>query len=133
MFASHGTPRQVESDRGPLFNSRQFAELTKTEGFHHHRVTPEHACANGEAKSFMKLLNKTEQIAPFKEGNGCIEIQEMVTGYPSTPHPATEVVPCEALKNRRVRTKLDHQTRGSGEIARDTAINKRDERYKKKD
>jgi len=66
MFATHGTPRQLESDNGPPFNSREFTEFAKTEGFHHHRVTPEHARASGEAESFMKLLNKTEQITTLK-------------------------------------------------------------------
>lgn len=75
----------------------------------------------------MKLLNKTEQIAHLKGGNGSIAIQEMLTGYRSTPHPATGVAPYEALMNRQVRTKLDHQTRESIENARDTAINERDE------
>ena len=132
MFATHGTPRQLESDNGPPFNSREFAEFAKTEGFHHHRVTPEHARANGEAESFMKLLNKTEQITHLKGGNSSIAIQEMLTGYRSTPHPATGIAPYEALMNRQVRTKLDHQTRESSENARDTAINERDERYKEK-
>ncbi|KAL9982486.1 hypothetical protein ACROYT_G004534 [Oculina patagonica] len=31
MFATHGTPRQLESDNGPPFNSREFAEFAKTE------------------------------------------------------------------------------------------------------
>ena len=56
----------------------------------------------------------------------------MLTGYRSTPHPTTEVAPYEALMNRQVITKLDHQVRESSENARDTAINKRDERYKGK-
>ena len=55
----------------------------------------------------------------------------MLTGYISTPHLATGVAPYEALVNRQVRTKLDHQTRESSENACDTAINERDERYEK--
>jgi len=71
-----------------------------------------HVRANGEAKNFMKLLNKTEQIAHLKGRNGSTAIQEMLTGYRSTPqHPATGVAPYEALMNRQVRTKLDHQMR----------------------
>ena len=133
MFATRGTPRQLESDNGLPFNSREFAEFAKTERFHHHRVTPEHARANGEAESFMKLLNnKTAQITHLKSGNSSTAIQEMLTGYRSTPHPATGIAAYEALMNRQVRTKLDHQTRESSENARDTAINDRDERYKEK-
>ena len=63
MFATHGTPRQLESDNGPPFNSKEFAKFAEQEGFHHHRVTPEHARANGEAESFMKLMNRSEQIS----------------------------------------------------------------------
>lgn len=91
-----------------------------------------HVRANGEAKKFMKLLNKTEQIAHLKGRNGSTAIQEILTGYRSTPHPATGVAPYEALMNRQVRTKLDHQMRESSENARDTAINERGERYKEK-
>jgi len=38
MFATHGTPSQLESDNKPPFNSREFAEFSKTEGFYHDRV-----------------------------------------------------------------------------------------------
>jgi len=31
MFATHGTPRQLESDNGPPFNSKEVAEFAKTE------------------------------------------------------------------------------------------------------
>ena len=96
-------------------------------------MTPEHARANGEAESFMKLLNKTEQIAHIQGGDSNAAIQEMLTGYRSTPHPATGVTPYEALMNRQVRTKLDHQTTESNhESARDSAVNKRDKEYKQK-
>ena len=107
MFATHRTPRQLESDNGPPFQSKDFAEFAEEEGFHHHRVTPGHARANGEAESFMKLLNKTEKIANLQGQKSTIAIQEMLTGFRSTPHPATGVSPYEAMMNRTVRTKLD--------------------------
>lgn len=56
----------------------------------------------------------------------------MLTGYRSTPHPATGLTPYKALMNRQVRTKLDHQTGDRNkESTRETAINKRDAEYKK--
>ena len=65
---------------------------------------------------------KIEQIAHLKGRNGSVAIQEMLTGYRSTSHPATGVAPYEALVNRQVRTKLDHQTREISENDCDTAI-----------
>ena len=67
MFATHETPRRLESDNGPPFNSKEFAEFAKTGAFYHHRVTPEHAHANGEAESFMKLLNRQNRSPIFKD------------------------------------------------------------------
>ena len=126
------SPRRLESDNGPPFNSKEFTEFAKKEGFCHHKVTPDHARANGEAESFMKLLNKTEQIAHLQKQNRNITIQEMLTGYRSTPHPATNITPYEALMNRPVRTKLDHQSREHTQSIRDNIIDENDRQYKER-
>ena len=76
-------------------------------GFKHHRVAPEHPRANGEAERFMKVLNKTEQIAHSEGISSNAAIQYMLMGYRSTSHPATGYCPYEALMKRNVRTKLD--------------------------
>ena len=112
MFATHGTPRKLKTDNGPPFNSEAFTRFSEEEGFHHKKVTPYHPRANGEAESFMKLMKKTEQIARLQGRNTKIAVQEMLTGYRSTPHPATNVAPYEALIMRPVRTKLDYCTTG---------------------
>ena len=88
IFATHGIPERVESDNGPPFNSVEFNKIAKEMGFRHHRVTPEHPRANGEAESFMKVLNKTEQIAHSEDKSSSTAIQNMLMGYRSTPHPA---------------------------------------------
>ncbi|XP_041480959.1 uncharacterized protein K02A2.6-like [Lytechinus variegatus] len=51
MFATHGIPNRVETDNGPPFNSKEFKEFAKEEGFEHKTVTPDHAQANGEAEA----------------------------------------------------------------------------------
>ena len=81
------------SDNGPPFNSKEFAEFASQEGFKHHRVTPLHPRANGEAENFMKLINKTEQRAHVQGRPIKLATQKMLTGYRSTPHPATGVSP----------------------------------------
>ena len=131
MFATYGTPRRLESDNGPPFQSREFAEFAEKEGFHHHRVTTGHARANGEAENFMKLLNKTEKTAHLHSQNGNIAIQEMLTGFRAMPHPEKGVTPYEAMMNRPIRTKLDHQARVmSSNKPIDTTINQKDKQYK---
>lgn len=50
-------------------------------------VTPGHARANGEAESFMKLLNKSEKIAHIQGRNSKIAIQDMLTGFPINTTP----------------------------------------------
>ena len=55
-------------------------------------------------------------------------VQEMLTGYRSTPHPATNVAPYEALMKRPVRTKLDYcNTRVT---SKDQTMEENDKQYK---
>ena len=39
VFTTHGTPRQLESDKDSPFNSKEFEQFAKTEGLYH--VTPD--------------------------------------------------------------------------------------------
>ena len=124
----------MESDNGPPFNSKEFKEFAKQEGFHHHRITPLHPRANGEAERFMQTLNKTEQIANL-QGNDRHEqrnaIQDMLIAYRSTPHPATGVTPYKAMRGATVRTKLDH-VKPEMQDTEDDRIDQKDAEYKEK-
>lgn len=132
MFATHGIPKRIESDNGPPFASKDFADFAKETGFEHHKVTPKHARANGEAESFMKMLNKTEQIAHLQSRDRTVAIQEMLMGYRSTPHPATKTTPYAALMNRQVRTTLDHTNPKEEKTTRDRKMDEKDKEYKEK-
>ena len=132
IFATHGTSVQVESDNGPPFQSNEFAEFAAAEGFRHHRITPLHPRANGEAESFMKLVNKTEQRAQIQRISPTIAMQEMLVGYRSTPHPATGITPYEGMTNRIVRTKLDYESRKSDRPNKEKQIDEHDRKYKEK-
>ncbi|KAL9982485.1 hypothetical protein ACROYT_G004533 [Oculina patagonica] len=84
----------------------------------------------------MKLLNKTEQIAHLNGRNGNTAIQEMLTGYRSTPHPATGVTPYEALMNRQDHTNRREMYRDASQfkianaLTQDNASEERDEQDK---
>ena len=135
IFATYGTPRRIESDNGPPFNSKEFNEFAKQEGFQHHRVTALHPRANGEVERFMQTLNKTEQIANL-QGKTRLErrnaVQDMLIAYRSTPHPATGVAPYEALKGTPVRMKLDYIEPKPQRDEKDDIIDRRDAEYKQK-
>lgn len=135
IFATYGIPRRIESDNGPPFNSKEFNEFAKQEGFQHHRVTPLHPRANGEVERFMQTLNKTEQIASL-QGKNRLErrnaVQDMLIAYRSTPHPATEVAPYEALRGTPVRTKLDYIEPEPQRNEKENIIDRRDAEYKQK-
>ena len=138
IFATHGIPKIIESDNGPPFNSVEFNEFLTEHGIKHHRVTPLHPRANGEAESFMRLLNKTESIAKLTGDESERAISRMLMGYRSTPHPATKVTPYRALMNRDIRTKIDHeniiakQVQESQETTSTNKIDEHDQEYKKK-
>ena len=96
MFGHHGIRQRIDSDNGPPFNSKEFSHFVEQEGFIHHRITPEHPRANGEAERFMQLLNKTEQITHLQGKSKLgrqMAVQDMLMAYRDTPHPATGVTP----------------------------------------
>ncbi|XP_022809966.1 uncharacterized protein LOC111346983 [Stylophora pistillata] len=133
IFATYGTLRRIERENGPPFNSKEFNEPAKQEGFQPHRVTPLHPRANGEVERFMQTLSKTEQIANL-QGKNRLErrdtVQDMLIAYRSTPHPAMGVAPYEALKGTTMRTKLDYIGPKQRRNERDDIINRRDAEYK---
>ena len=126
IFATYGMPRRIESDNGAPFNSKEFNEFAKQEGFQHHRVTALHPRANGEAERFMQNLNKTK-AKPVLRGNA---VQDMLIAYRSTPHPATGIAPYEALKGTPVRMKLDYIEPKPQRDEKDNIIDCRDTEYK---
>ncbi|CAC5366628.1 unnamed protein product [Mytilus coruscus] len=134
IFATHEISRRLESDNEPPFNAVEFVNFAAEQGFEHHKITPLHPRADGKAEAFMKVLNKTEQIAKLQNKDSAIAVQEMLVGYRSTPHLATGVSPYEALMKRRVRTKLGYipRTNDDEEITDEKKMNERDKCYKDK-
>ena len=101
-------------------------------GFKHHIVTPEYARANGEAESFMKMLNKTEKIAKLQGQDSKQAVTEMLMGYRGTPHPATKCAPYKVMMNRDVKTKLDTNPETETTDELQDEISEQDLKYKSK-
>ena len=105
------------------------------EGFQHHRITPLHPRANGEAERFMQRLNETEQITNLQDKDRLERqnaIQDMFIAYRSTLHPTKGVTPYEAMRGMTVRIKLDHISPEMQSTAKDNKINQRGVEYKQK-
>ena len=81
IFATHRIRKKLESDNGPPFISTDFKLFAEEMGFKHHRVTPEHPRAIVEAESFMKVLNKSEQISHSDGISSSSAIQYVLMGY----------------------------------------------------
>lgn len=58
IFSMFGIAEECKSDNGPPFQSREFAEYAKTQGFRHRKITLLHPEANREAERFVKTLQK---------------------------------------------------------------------------
>lgn len=78
------------------------------------------------------MVNKTEQREHAQKVSVKIAMQEMLTAYRSTPHPATGITPYEGMMNRQIRTKLDHHPGKLEKTHDDLYVNEKDRLYKEK-
>nr|XP_037273152.1 uncharacterized protein K02A2.6-like [Rhipicephalus microplus] len=58
IFARHGIPREVRSDIGPPFSSREFAVLAASYGFDHVTSSPHYAQSNVEAERMVRTIKE---------------------------------------------------------------------------
>ena len=106
ITARWGTPETLKSDNGPPFQSKDFADFAKEEGFKHHRVTPLWPEANGEVERFMRTIKGCINTAKIEGKNWKREMWAFLRNYRATPHSSTKVSPAEAMIGRNIRTKL---------------------------
>ena len=102
-----GIPEECKSDNGPLFQSKEFAEYAKTQGFRHLKITPLHPEANGVAERFVKTLQKFITIATVEGGSWRMSLPDFLRVYRSTPHTVTGRSPYSQLfGGREMRGKI---------------------------
>ena len=81
-----GIPEECRSDNGPPFQSREFAEYAKTQGYRHRKITPLHAEANGEAERFVKTLQTFITTTTVEGGSWRMSLPDFLLVYRSPPH-----------------------------------------------
>ena len=87
----------VRTDNGPPFNSESFQMFATQLGFRHHRITPVWSRANGEAKRFMKTLEKAVRTAVIQGKNWKLELFTFLRQYRAIPHSTTGKSPSGLL------------------------------------
>ena len=102
MFDTHGIPNQIMSDNGSPFDSTEIDRHMK-KGIKHHPVTPLWPHPNGEAKGFMKPL---ERPLKHQNRNWRKKVYEFLLAYRNTPHTVTGKSPATLLFNRQLRTTI---------------------------
>ena len=106
IFARQGKPDVLKSDNGPPFNGHEFENFSEYLGFKHRRITPYWPRANGEAERLVQTLEKSIRIAHLEGKNWKQELYKFLRQYRATPHSTTNVSPCEALNNRKLKTTI---------------------------
>ena len=90
IFSMFGIPEKFKSDDSPPFQSREFAEYARTQGFRHRKFTPFHPEANGEAERFVKTLEKFITTTTVEGNSWRMSLPDFLRVYRSTPHTLTQ-------------------------------------------
>lgn len=101
-FARFGIPKQIVTDPGPQFTSREFKNFLREWGIEYIEASPFHHSANGKAESAVKsakyLMKKT-----LKDGNDPVKA---LLEQRNTPRQDTGLSPAEMMFGRKTRTFL---------------------------
>ena len=90
MFATHGTPKQLDSDNGHPLDQKGLQNLLKRRDF---VIT-------------VLYQNPQEQMVKSKKRQDYeVAVQDILTGYRSTPHPATGIAPYKSENEARLPTR----------------------------
>ena len=106
IFSSRGIPLIVGSDNGPLFNGKEFRNLSAYLGLTHERKTPKNPQASSEVEQFMRVLKKLYRVCQFTGQVFRQEVDRFLC-YEATPHGFTKLAPAELMfPGHRFRTGL---------------------------
>ena len=107
MFTRWGLPREIISDNGKQFTSREFEDFLSGLGIKHCKTALYHPQSNGAVERFNRVLK--EGLRGGKSSNQPIEVtlRSILASYLSIPHSTTGVSPAELMIGRQLRTPLD--------------------------
>ncbi|XP_045765544.1 uncharacterized protein K02A2.6-like [Maniola jurtina] len=107
LFGRFGLVRQLVSDNGPPFQSKEVADFLKNHGIEHIFSAPYHPASNGAAENAVRTIKKAIKKAVGQNMNVMSFVNTFLLHYRNTEHCTTGVSPASLMLGRRLRTKLD--------------------------
>ena len=107
LFARFGIPRQLVSDNGPQFISREFASFLDRMGVKHIKTAPYHPASNGAAERMVQSVKRGVRAGMANGVSLERALQAFLLQYRSTPHATTGLTPSVLMLGRDIRTRLD--------------------------
>ena len=92
IYTNFGQPSSHRTDNGPPFNSDEFKQYSDERGIEHVKTFPYHPQAN-PAETFMKPLGKAMKAAHYDKVDKDNALNQLLSSYRATPHPATGEAP----------------------------------------
>lgn len=106
-FARFGLPKEVVSDNGPPFSSREYEEFMRNNGVKVTHSAVYHPASNGAAEGAVKLCKRAVKKA-LRDGYDIdTALQSYLMMYRNVEHSTTGVSPAVALQRRKLNTRLD--------------------------
>ena len=96
IYNAYGNPEQQISDNGPPFNSAKMQDFTEKRGIEM-RTTPPYFPNANPAEVFMKTVGKTMKTALHSKVSEEEALEQALSNYRQTPHPATGLPPGAVL------------------------------------
>ena len=100
LFSLFGYPTEIYTDNGPPWESIEFSNYLRDRNITHHPSIPLWPRSNGQAESFMKVINKTIRHSITSNSNIKETLMSTLLQYRNCPHPATNQTPSQLFLNR---------------------------------
>ncbi|XP_049886623.1 uncharacterized protein K02A2.6-like [Pectinophora gossypiella] len=106
-FARFGLPKEVVSDNGPPFSSKEYVDFMNTNGIKLTYSPIYHPSSNGAAEGAVKLCKRVLKKAMRERMDIDMALQAYLMAYRNVEHATTGVSPAVLLQRRTLRSRLD--------------------------
>ncbi|XP_013147927.1 PREDICTED: uncharacterized protein K02A2.6-like [Papilio polytes] len=107
LFSRFGIPRQIVTDNGTQFTSKEFEYFNRYNGIEHIFTSPYHPSSNGLAENAVKTLKRVIKKALQEKQDINRALWSFLLYYRNVEHCTTGESPALLLLGRQIRTRLD--------------------------